>query len=60
MIIYDSLFNLLESYIFGTVTSGTYEELVCIIGATIGSLFLVSLPFIVVWRMLSIGIGGWR
>lgn len=53
--IFQQFYNLLNDYIFGsTVVVGTYEDLVCIIVSTIGCLFLVALPFVVVWRIIRV------
>lgn len=58
MIIYNTLYELLETHIFGSVIEGTYPDLVLIICATIGSLFVVSLPFLIVYNIIRI-IGRW-
>lgn len=58
MIIYNTLYELLEMYIFGSVVEGTYPDLVLITCSTIGSLFVVALPFLVVYNIIRI-IGRW-
>lgn len=53
--IYQTLFDLLNTYIFGgTVVGGTYQELVCILVSVIACLFCMSLPFIVVKKIIDI------
>lgn len=53
MSIYDNIYNLINTYIYGgNVTSGSFMELVCILVATIACVFLISLPFIIVWRII--------
>lgn len=55
--IYQTCFDLVEQYIYGTVTVGSYQELVCIAVATIASLFVMAIPFIVVWCLIKLIIG---
>lgn len=50
MSIYQNIFNLLETYIFGTITAGSYEELVCILASTVACIYLAALPFVLVWN----------
>lgn len=52
MILYDTLYDLLATYIFGTVSAGTFQELVCILASTAGALYVVALPFLLVWRII--------
>lgn len=55
---YQNLYNLLNTYIFGgQVVSGSYEELVCILVSTIGVLVLIGLPFLVVFKILKLVLG---
>lgn len=51
---YQSIYDILELYIFETVTVGSYQELVCIMLSAIGCIFLVALPFLIVWRIIKI------
>lgn len=54
MNIYQSLYDLVNQYIYGNaVEAGTYMELVCIIVATAGCLFVMALPFILVYRIIK-------
>lgn len=53
--IYQTLFDLLNTYIFGgTVVGGTYQELVCILVSVIACLFCMALPFLVVKKIIDI------
>lgn len=54
--IYQNLYALLEQYVYGG-TLTTDAELVCTLTATAGCLFLVALPFTLVWRLIKM-IGG--
>ncbi len=50
---YYELFALLQQYIYGAeVVLDEYQTLVLTNLATIGSLFVVAIPFIVVWRVI--------
>lgn len=51
---YLEIYNLIESYIYGGVIAGSYQELVCTMVATAGCLFLVALPFILVVNIIKI------
>lgn len=44
MPIYNAIYGLIETYIFGAVEVGSYPDLVCILCATLATIFLVSLP----------------
>lgn len=59
MIIYDTIYNLIVQYIFGTVTSGTYQELVCILFSVGISLLVMCLPFIVVELIIKMLFDVW-
>lgn len=52
MPIYNSIYQLIEQYIYGTVEIGTYQELVCILFSTGACLFAMSVPFIVVYLII--------
>lgn len=53
MSIYQSLYDLVNTYVFGgLVTNGAYEELVCILVATTGAVFIIALPFILVLKII--------
>lgn len=57
--IYSTIFDLVSTYIFGEITEGSYQELVCIILSTILCLLVFTLPFAVVFfvqkLILSVG-----
>lgn len=49
MSIYQNLYDLIQTYIFGGVIDpGSYSELVAILCTTIGCLFCLAIPFVVV------------
>lgn len=53
--IYQPIYDLVNTYIYGgTVAVGSYQELCCIAVSTIGCLFVMALPFIIVWRIIRI------
>lgn len=58
MAIYDTFYDLLNTYIFGGgIAVGTYADLVCILLSTIACLFCVALPFIVIWKAIKLFVG---
>lgn len=52
MPIYESCYQLIEQYVYGTVTSGSYEELVCIAFSTTACLCVMAIPFVVVYLIM--------
>lgn len=53
MSIYQSLYDLIQTYIFGGVAElGSNQELICMLIASVGSIFLVAIPFAVVWKLI--------
>lgn len=52
MSIYQNLFDLIHSHIYGGVTLTPDMNLVCTLISTIGCVFLVSLPFLLVWKVI--------
>lgn len=50
--IYQGIYDLVEQYIFGVVQAGSYQELVCIAVSVLASLFAMSLPFVLVYRII--------
>ena len=59
MSIYANILELINTYVFGgSIVSGSYEELVSIILATAAVVFLVALPFTVVWKFIKLIMGG--
>lgn len=58
MSIYQSLYDLINTYIFGSsIVAGSFQELVAILFSTFGCVFLVALPFMVVWRLIKLIVG---
>lgn len=54
MNIYDNIYQVIETYIYGGDSSASPEmQLVCILISTIGCIFVVSLPFLVVWKAIK-------
>ncbi len=62
MSMYQSLFDLIHTYIYGGVDLTSDMNLVCTLISTIGVLFCVSIPFIIVYKVLCFicSFGGWR
>lgn len=56
--IYVGLYNLVATYLFGVVESGTHQELVCVLVATLGSVCLIALPFVMIYWIASLLIRG--
>lgn len=53
MDLYYTCYDLISYYIYGdNVPAGSFNELVCILVATAANLFLVALPFLLVWKIL--------
>ena len=53
--IYQTFYDLLNSYIYGgSVVAESYQDLICIALATMGVIFLVSIPFVIVWRFIRL------
>ena len=50
--IYQTCYDLIAQYVYGSVTVGSYQELVCILVSTCACLFVVALPFVLVWRVI--------
>lgn len=54
MTIYQSIYNIIEQYIFGTVQAGSHQELVTILMSTFGCILCFALPFVLVWLFIKI------
>lgn len=52
MYIYNLFYNIFETYIFGAITIGSYQELVAILFSTFCSLMVVALPFVIIYQLL--------
>lgn len=51
---YFDLYALLQGFIYGAdVTLTNYQDLTLTIMSTVGVLFVVGLPFMVVWRIIK-------
>lgn len=50
--IYQGIYDLIEQYVFGAVQGGTYQELVCIAVSVMAVLFVMALPFVLVYRVI--------
>lgn len=58
MNIYGTLYELLETYVFGgEIVAETMQDLVATLMSTAGTIFLVAIPFMVVWFVIKT-IGG--
>lgn len=51
--IYQSCFDLIHTYIYGGVDLTSDMSLICTLVSTIACLFLFSLPFLIVWKVLQ-------
>lgn len=54
--IYQNLYNLIVQYVYGNNVPAD-GELIATLIATAGSIFVVALPFLVVWKVIKL-IGG--
>lgn len=55
MNVYQSFYDLLNTYVFGgSIVAGSYEDLVTIFFSMTCTLFLVSLPFLIVWFLIKL------
>lgn len=52
MNIYQSLYDLIATYVFGGVEMTANMDLVAIVISTIGCVFLVALPFLLVYKVI--------
>lgn len=55
LVIYDNLYTIMID-IFGGANNPILET-TCQVVATLGTLFLVALPFLVVWKVIKIIVG---
>lgn len=59
MSIYQSIYDLINTYIFGgLIETGTYTELVTILLSTTACIFVFAIPFIIVWKVITFVTGG--
>lgn len=52
--IYNTCCDLVAEYVFGGVVIGSYEDLITKLISTCASLFIVALPFLVVYLVLKL------
>lgn len=58
MNIYQSLYDLVNTYIFGgAIAPETVQDLACTLLSLSGSIFVFAIPFLVVWKLLKVLIG---
>lgn len=50
--IYQGIYDIIHTYIFGGVAMSSNMELVCILIATICCVFFISIPFLLVWKLI--------
>lgn len=55
--IYPSLYILLQTHIYGATELTPDMTLTLTFLATLGTLFMVALPFIVAWRVIKLWVG---
>lgn len=54
---YQALYELISNGIFDSTSLSGYQDLVTTLLATIGSVFIVSIPFLVVWKVIKLIVG---
>lgn len=57
MNIYQSLFELVQTYIFGGAELAGTTLLCADFVATAGSLLVIALPFLIVWKVIKLLVG---
>lgn len=56
--IFNDLYQLVNQYFFGGATElSSNADLICNLIASFGSIFLIALPFIVVWKVIKLIVG---
>lgn len=56
--IYEEIYNLIQTYCFGsTLQVGSNAELVCMLCATMGTIFVIALPFVIVLKVIKLIMG---
>lgn len=51
--IYGNLYDIIVNYLFGGGDLSSNEELITIALASIGAIFVFSVPFIIVWKIIK-------
>ena len=55
MNIYQALYDLVNQYVYGnSIVVGSHQDLVAVFIATCGCIFLVALPFLLVYKILKL------
>lgn len=54
MSIYQSIFDLIHTYVYGGVTLTSDMSLVCTLVSTCACFFCVALPFLIVWKVIKL------
>ena len=53
--IYQAIYDLINTYVFGSgIVAGSFQELATILISLCACLFIVALPFILVWRIIKL------
>lgn len=62
MSMYDSIFDLIQTYIYGGQSLTPDMNLVCTLISTCACIFCIAIPFFVVYRILCFigSFGGWK
>ena len=55
--IYQNLYDLIHNYVFGGVALSPNADLVITLISTLGCLFLISIPFIVLYKAIQLVCG---
>ena len=54
MNIYQSFYDLINQYVFGnSIVVGSHQDLVTVLMSTIAVIFVVALPFMLVWKVIK-------
>lgn len=55
--IYGELYELLSQYLFGGGELSSNQELINIFLTSVGTIFVFALPFVIVWKVISLVCG---
>lgn len=57
--IYDTLYTLVNNTIFGgSIAIGSYPDMIATVIATLGVCFIIAVPFMVLWKVIKLIVGG--
>lgn len=56
--IYQSLYDLIAQYVYGGVELTMHMDLICVLVATLGSLLVIAMPFVIVYFVIKFITGG--